>query len=177
MYTLSNSTLPCGRKTRKPRVNSYASANEITLLQGWESTSTAHPTPQITSPSPPSQKPPTFPFLLLKQGKQVLAKLDMLSLLLLIPFQGSRALGGLWCQEQDELPIGSLAIFNEDYLNAMDAFSQLPTQNMYTPSKLAWDYQQPSKSMAELICRLWVTCPRMSVKSNSRRWESEIIGL
>lgn len=117
------------------------------------------------------------PFLLLKQGKQVLTKSDVLSLLLLIPFQGSQALGGLWCQEQDELPIGSLAIFNEDYLNAMDAFSQLPTQNMYTPSKLAWDYQQPSKSMAELMCRLLVTRHRRSVKSNCRMWEPEMTGL
>lgn len=117
------------------------------------------------------------PFLLLKQGKQVLTKSDVLSLLLLIPFQGSQALGGLWCQEQDELPIGSLAIFNEDYLNAMDAFSQLPTQNMHTPSKLAWDYQQSSKSMAELMCRLLVTRHRRSVKSNYRRWEPEITGV
>lgn len=66
------------------------------------------------------------------------------------------------------MPIGSLAIFNEDYLNAMDAFSQLPTQSMYTPSKLAWDYQLPSKSMAELICKLCVvTRHKMSVKASS----------
>lgn len=125
----------------------------------------------------PLQNHQLSPFLLLKQGKQVLTKSDVLSLLLLIPFQGSKALSGLWCQEQDELPIGSLAIFNEDYLNAMDAFSQLPTQNMHTPSKLAWDYQQPSKSMAGLMCRLLVTRHRRSVKSNCRRQDPEITGL
>ena len=136
---------------------------------------TQHPRLFILPPPSQKKKTPAFPFLLLKQGKQVLTKLDMLSLFLLIPFQGSKALSRLWCQEQDELPIGSLAIFNEDYLNAMDAFSQLPTQSMYTPSKLAWDYQLPSKSMAELICKLCVvTRHKMSVKASSWRWKTGI---
>lgn len=101
-------------------------------------------TPGCSSlPSLLSQKPPTFPFPLVGQGSQVLTKLSMLILFLLTEysstFPGKPSLLWVMMPEMGELPVEILAILSEDYHNVSDAFNQLPTQNIYTPSKLVWN--------------------------------------
>ena len=79
----------------------------------------------------------------MEQGSQVLTKLSMLILFLVTEysstFPGKPSLLWVMMPEMGELPVEILAILSEDYHNVSGAFNQLPTQNIYTPSKLVWN--------------------------------------